>query len=130
MGCNMLTSANPEGQDASDTDYLFLGVLFEQLAASVEHMVSDEKLCKMLKALSDTSKFAILKSIRNDPAYGQELAERLNLTTATISHHMNSLINSGFITIEKQANRVYYQMDKHRVKQFIEQLQISLLDPN
>ncbi|MGZ9583522.1 ArsR/SmtB family transcription factor [Paenibacillus marinisediminis] len=130
MGCNMLTSMNPEGQEESDTDYLFLGVLFEHLAASVEHVVSDEKLCKMLKSLSDTSKFAILKSIRNNSAYGQELAERLNLTTATISHHMNSLINSGFITIEKQANRIYYQMDMHRVKQFIEQLQTSLLNPD
>lgn len=110
-----------------DFEYLYTGVLFDKLSMIVHEVISDESICKQLKILSDTSKYAILKSIRDMPAYGQELAERLNLTTATISHHMNALINSGFIKIEKRANRVYYQMDKDKLSHFLKHVYQNLI---
>ena len=127
MGCNMVTLINHADKPDLGVDHLYVGILFENLAAAITHSLSDDKLCKMLKTLSDTSKFEILKFIREEAAYGQEIAERFQLTTATISHHMNALINNGFISIEKKANRVYYQMDKERVEQFLEQLRASLM---
>lgn len=113
--------------DKTLTEKIYIGVLFETLSTIVDQNISDEKICKTLKILSDNSKYEILKSIRNKPAYGQELAEQLNLSTATISHHMSALISSGLIQLEKQTNRVYYRMDKERVLRFIEQLKSSLI---
>ena len=111
----------------ADFEYLYTGVLFDKLSMLVHEVISDESICKQLKILSDTSKYAILKSIRDMPAYGQELAERLDLTTATISHHMNALINSGFIKLEKRANRVYYLMDKDKLSHFLRQVYQNLI---
>lgn len=124
FGCNTVVYFD---SDHTPAEQIYIGVLFETISTVVDQIISDERICKTLKILSDNSKFEILKSIRNKPAYGQELADQLNLSTATISHHMNALINSGFIQLEKQTNRIYYQMDKEKVSRFIEQLRTSLI---
>lgn len=124
FGCNIVVYYD---SDNTPAEQIYIGVLFETISIVVDQTISDERICKTLKILSDTSKFEILKSIRNKPTYGQELAEQLNLSTATISHHMSALINSGFIQLEKQTNRIYYQMDKEKVSRFIEQLKTSLI---
>lgn len=125
MGFNSARLDN--SNEHSNIDYIYTGVLFDKLSSLVHEVISDDSICKQLKVLSDTSKYAILKSIRDMPAYGQELAERLDLTTATISHHMNTLINCGFIKIEKRANRIYYQMDKEKITQFLEHVYQNLI---
>lgn len=67
----------------------------------------------VLKHLSDKSKFEILMYIsKNKRAYGSELAKHLNLTTATISHHMNTMMTEGLVSLEKIDNRVYYSLNK------------------
>lgn len=124
MGFNMVT-LHPQNENSIET--LYIGILFEALQEAVSRVISDDKICKTLKMLSDTSKFAILKSIYHEPAYGSELADRLNLTTATISHHMNTLIHQGFVMMEKRANRIYYRMNRTAVESYLEQLRSSLL---
>lgn len=126
FGCNSVSYIG--SHELPTAEKVYIGVLFETIGTIVDQIISDEKICKNLKILSDNSKYEILKSIRNKPAYGQELAEQLNLSTATISHHMGALITSGFVQIEKQTNRIYYQMDKERVLRFIEQLKTSLMN--
>lgn len=125
MGFNMVTLHPQQNENSIET--LYIGILFEALQEAVSRVISDEKICKTLKMLSDASKFAILKSIYREPAYGSELADRLNLTTATISHHMNALIHQGFVMMEKRANRIYYRMNRTAVETYLEQLRSSLL---
>lgn len=86
-------------------------------------------LLEGLKALSDKSKLAILAMIRDKRAYGQELARETGLSTATISHHIGTLINCGFICMERVENRIYYQMDKERLQAFLDKLSRYLLEP-
>lgn len=85
-----------------------------------------EQLCNGLKLLSDNSKFEILQMIKESPAYGQEIAKELKLTTATISHHVNALLSYGFVNIDKVDNRIYYRMDKKVIEEFIEDLKLFL----
>lgn len=125
IGFNMVTYLSHTGTAEAET--LYIGVLFETLEEIVRQSVSDEEICRTLKMLSDPSKFAILKYIRRQPAYGSELAEQLGLSTATISHHMNALIQQGFVQIEKQANRIYYRMNREAVEKYLDLLQTSLL---
>jgi DNA-binding transcriptional ArsR family regulator len=124
FGCNAVVYYD---SDTTPAEQIYIGVLFETLSSIGDQTISDERICKTLRILSDTSKYEILKSIRDKPAYGQELADQLNLSTATISHHMSTLINSGFIQLEKRTNRIYYQMDKEKVARFIDQLKTSLI---
>ena len=58
--------------------------------------------------MSDGSKFDILLSLMSSPKYNLELAEELNLTAATVSHHMNVLLTYQLVSVEKRDGRVYY----------------------
>lgn len=75
-----------------------------------------------LKCLSDKSKFDIIQMLKEKPLYGQEIAERLSLTTATVSYHMNALILSGLVYMNKVNNKIYYNINKSNVDEFLNKL--------
>jgi len=77
----------------------------------------------VIKALSDSSKYDILLSLHNAPKYNLELAEHLNLTPATITHHMQALLLHGLVSVEKRDGRVYYTLQRGMIKMAVEQLQ-------
>ena len=101
-------------------------MLDEDIARTSDTMLSDE-VCDILKVLSDKSKFAILRETGDSPRYGVELAEKLGLTGATISRHMNTLFSCGFITAEKTNTKVFYRANKERIAEFLRTLQDELL---
>ena len=80
-----------------------------------------KRLLLLLKVLADESKLEILALLKERRRYGRELAKELNLTTATISHHMDILVGFGMVTLNKEANRIYYEMDENAVRKILEQ---------
>lgn len=80
-----------------------------------------KRLVFLLKVLADESKLEILTLLREQRRYGRELAKELNLTTATISHHMDMLVGCGLVTLNKEMNRIYYEIDKNAVQKLLEQ---------
>lgn len=74
---------------------------------------------QVLKLLSDKSKFEILSYIRDRESYGSELARHLNLTTPTVSHHMNALIAAELVTIKRRDTRVYYLSNKEKIDEVL-----------
>ena len=72
-----------------------------------------------MKAMGDGSRYEILSLLNEKDMYGQELAEAINLSTATISHHMNLLHTLGVVTVEKIDNRMYYKLRREAFKRFI-----------
>lgn len=110
-----------------DKWYAQIGWLIdEDIARTSEKLVMDE-ICDVLKVLSDKSKFAILRETNGAARYGAELAEQLGLTGATISRHMNTLFNCGFITAEKNNTKIYYRANKQRLEEFFRTLHDELL---
>ncbi|MDE6620491.1 MAG: metalloregulator ArsR/SmtB family transcription factor [Lachnospiraceae bacterium] len=98
-------------------DYYRIGVLFgEGFGISEDHPHPKEgyenRVIQVLKLLADKSKFEILSYIRDREAYGSELAKHLNLTTATVSHHMNALLLAGLVEVKREDKRVYYTANK------------------
>lgn len=75
-----------------------------------------------LQMLADPVKLDILLYIKNDAHFGKEIAERFSLTTATISYHMNELLNQGLIKVRQQGKRIYYSLDRERVQLLLEQV--------
>lgn len=75
----------------------------------------------VFKALGDKSKADILLFIKDKPAYGSEIAKHFSLTTATVSHHMNKLLQLRIIHAELQDSRVYYQVRKDELAKMFEQ---------
>ncbi len=84
-----------------------------------EYFISDERTISILKALGDRSKFDILKSIKEKEMYGAEIAKMLNITTATVSHHMSNLYNLSLVNIVTNNNKVNYTLNKESIKELI-----------
>lgn len=101
----------------------FVGLFVHEVYQLLEKDRSaQEKMLPVLKALSDSSKFEILCSLMRAPKYNLELAEELNLTAATVSHHMNVLLNLRLVTVEKRDGRVYYTMTKDAIRETLQAL--------
>ena len=88
---------------------------------------SKELLQVRLKALSDSSKLGIIASLKISPKYNLEIAQQLGLTAATMSHHMNVLLNCGFVGVEKRDGRVYYHLERENLQELITELEETLL---
>ena len=86
-----------------------------------------KRLVSLLKILADESKLEILALLKERRRYGGELAKELKLTTATISHHMGILVGNGLVTLNKEMNRVYYELDENAIRKLLEQMGELLL---
>lgn len=80
-----------------------------------------------LKALADPSKLEILKILKTKDMYGQEIAERMKLKTPTISYHMETLVNLGLVTVNKESNRIYYGLNTDVLIAFLDAVKKSFL---
>ncbi len=71
--------------------------------------VSD--LAMLLKVIADEMRLRILGAIAEEPLTGKDLAGRLDLTPATISHHMRKLVDAGIVTSTSDAQRQWYRLN-------------------
>ncbi len=69
--------------------------------------MTEENAIKLFKCLADKSRLQILKSLTLEDMYVERLAERLNLTPATISFHLRKLSEIDAVTSYKTQ---YYTM--------------------
>lgn len=85
-------------------------------------------LISRLKVISDATRFEILEMLCNEePLNGKEIAEKMKLSTPTISHHLEQLRESGFINEERVKNSKYFNANSNSIKEFINSLNKSLI---
>jgi len=89
--------------------------------------ITQEKALTLLKLLSDKSKLEILELTKSESNYGAQLANKLGLTTATISHHTSALFEQNLLHIEKVDSKVYYKENKDKIRSLIKYLEDTLL---
>lgn len=92
-----------------------------------EEIRSDEKrfLTDVCKALGDTTRMEILLLLRERPWYNRELAQTLDLTPATIMHHMDILLQNGLAvmtTDRENQKRIYFSLVPERLEKLRETL--------
>ena len=107
-------------------DNVYYGLLLNNVLFS-NHNTDLSYLLNQIKALSDKSKLLILLSLKKNPKYNLEIANELGLSPGTMSHHMNILLISNFVQIEKKDKRTYYVINKDGIINFINSLQKTLL---
>jgi DNA-binding transcriptional ArsR family regulator len=83
-----------------------------------------ERTAQCLQAIADESRLLLLALLARRPHYGEELAEFLNLTPATISHHLRKLREASLVRAEKQSPYVLYRLDRERLAELL-----ALLEP-
>lgn len=68
-------------------------------------------LSDTLKAISDPIRREILEMLKNERKSAGEIAEKFNLSNATVSYHLSQLKNADLVTETKEKNFVYYELN-------------------
>lgn len=94
--------------------------------------MDESTLVRIAKAIADPTRYAILKAIAS---HGEiscgRLAEVFPIAQATVSHHLNVLMNAGLVEMRKQGQHHYFRLHDETLQQFAETLWRSLAEtPN
>lgn len=87
-----------------------------------------ENVSKALSIISDRTRLQILKQLIVGPAYGKLLARRLDLTTATISHHLDQLKSINLVTEERVKNIKYFKANIGEVDKLLGEMKKYLFN--
>lgn len=74
--------------------------------------MTETEAIKLFKCLADKSRLQILKSLALEDMYVERLAERLDLTPATISFHLKKLADAGAVTSYRNQYYTMYALCK------------------
>ena len=97
----------------------------EKSPENTTELSSDEmkQLVMLGRALSDLTRIRILGLLGQRPMYGQELAQVLDVTPPTISHHLQSLVMAGLVKVRREDNFRYYELDGEGLQRLAESTQ-------
>ncbi len=87
---------------------------------------SQPDTAEALKILADETRIKIIKTLSAGPCFGFELAQRLNLSSSTISHHVALLSSVGVVTPTRQENRVSYELNRSELSRLMASLASAL----
>lgn len=79
----------------------------------------EDELVKDLKALGDPTRFKIIRILLEREMYLKELAEEINLTSATVSHHIDILQKSNLISVtigDDDGRKVLFDVNREKLK--------------
>ncbi len=117
-----------EDTESFDIQNAYIGIHVKSLFDLIKtYFINDDRIISILKAFGDKSKFDILKSLRDNQMYGVEIAKKLNLTTATVSHHMSNLYNLSLINFYADNNKINYMLNKNTIEELVKALENMFL---
>lgn len=100
-----------------------LGLLFEEMlevsSKSDQRQLLDQK---QLSALADNTRYQVIQILAERPHYAQEIADKLGITAATLSHHMQILINALLINIRTEGRKIFYRLQTSEIKRLAHSL--------
>ncbi len=76
--------------------------------------MTEAEAIQLFKCLADKSRLQILKSLVIEDMYVERLAERLGLTSATVSFHLKKLADAGMVTSYKSQYYTMYALKKEK----------------
>lgn len=114
--------------ECNENEYFcFTGIfLFPLRRMKKDNRFHSARLVAELKALGDATRIKIIQLLSSRVMYIQELADELNLTSATVSHHINILLHVSLIRItmdKTKAKKIYYEVNKEKMELLGETIQ-------
>lgn len=99
-----------------------LGILVDSYESSEDsHKLMN--VSQYLTVISDTTRIQILDYLKESDYYAKELSDKLYITPATLSYHMNKLSVCGFVGIRKEGRKYYYYLRKNGFDYLIDNLE-------
>jgi DNA-binding transcriptional ArsR family regulator len=68
-------------------------------------------ITETLKAISDPVRRNILELLKDGTMSAGDIAEKFDLTNATVSYHLSQLKKASLIVENKQKNFIYYELN-------------------
>ena len=68
-------------------------------------------LSDTFKAISDPVRRKILEMLRNERKSAGEIAQKFNLTNATVSYHLAQLKKADLVTETREKNFIFYELN-------------------
>ena len=68
-------------------------------------------LSDTFKAISDPVRREILEMLRNERKSAGEIAQKFNLTNATVSYHLAQLKKADLVTEIREKNFIFYELN-------------------
>lgn len=84
--------------------------------AIVPEIAPPETYQDVYRLLADPARWTLIQLLVAAPRYGQELAELLGLSIATVSHHLNGLKKLDLVDIRRDEHRLYYHLRTDRLR--------------
>ena len=106
----------------SDFNKVFkFGILVDKVV-NKENTHKLSNISQDLATISDPTRIQILDFLKESDHYAKELSDKLYITPATLSYHLNKLLISGFVGLRKEGRRYYYYLRKNGFEYLIENL--------
>lgn len=80
-------------------------------------MMQLEKIVAYHKALADPTRLRMLLLLAQGELHGQALAERLNLSQPTVTHHASKLREAALIKERREKNTVYFTLNPSFIRE-------------
>jgi len=99
--------------------------LLEERPEKEATLSTDEmkQLVVLGRALSDLTRIRILGLLGQRAMYGQELAQALDVTPPTITHHLQPLVKAGLVKARREDNFRFYELDSEGLQHIAESTQ-------
>jgi len=81
-------------------------------AGEEENIEPEADPALIFKALGDSTRYAIASLLANTPSSSAVLAKRLQLSAATVSHHVHVLREAGLLLEKPQGNTVLIELNR------------------
>lgn len=95
--------------------YLFLGIDISETIKIFGKNNENSWAMTVLRILSEPNRFKILEMLSKKEMFSGEIAESLNLSNGTISHHTMGLEFANLIESEVRGSKTYYRTSKNSI---------------
>lgn len=102
---------------------LRVGLLFFAVDFTQRIPFDEEQLLERMRVLCDPTKAKIIKQLRKEAAYQKQLAQLLSLSTPTIYHHMQQLVQFAFVIQKIDDKKAYYDLCVEEIAAVLAQYQ-------
>ena len=82
----------------------------------------ENETLNLLKSIADETRLRILRALDEKDSYAELLAERLNLSQATVSFHMKKLMQAGLVDARREQYYTVYSLRRDVFTHTLEEL--------
>lgn len=96
-------------------------------ALELDPLSPPSAVLRLHRALGDATRLRILKLLADRDLYGTELADQLDISKPTVSHHMAQLRAAGLVTAVQAGSATYYSLRRERIHEALGDLTSFLI---